>query len=73
MEEAVRELPLEAGKDTMQETGFAKAVADSATVRRQMNIAQGAGGLRGTSRFGRNSNTTAVHSFAANNLKIHSC
>lgn len=31
MEEAVRALPLEAGKDAMQETGFAK-VADSATV-----------------------------------------
>jgi hypothetical protein len=32
VEEAVRALPLEAGKDARQETGFAKAVADSATV-----------------------------------------
>jgi hypothetical protein len=32
MNEEVRVLPLEAGKDAKQETGFAKSVADSAAV-----------------------------------------
>jgi hypothetical protein len=48
LEEAVRALPREAGKDARQETGFAKAVADSKTVWRQMNIAQGTGGQHWT-------------------------
>ena len=69
-EEAVRALPLEAIKDARQETGFAKAVAFSATVRRQMNRAQGARGQLWPRLLAENSNTIAAHSFAAYNLKI---
>lgn len=55
------------GKDARQETGFAKVVADSATVLRQMNIAHGAVSQRWPRLAVENSNTTAVKSFSAYN------